>query len=168
MNEYQQSGPPAAGGPAHNGFYLDGVVVRDAHNDERFAGFTVREGDKLYWDVVTWADCPGIAVARALKGGDLVHVEGRLAKRKSKKTNEWEISLVAEKFGVVQRPASAPEPAPAQYQQPQQQQPRYPSEAFRGFTEGTDGRYQQAQRGGQHPDAADWNQQAQGPTWGRR
>ena len=160
-DEYQPRERPAAGGPPHNGFYVEGVVVRDPHQTERGAFITVREGEKSYWDVACWEDGP-LPQFRDLHGGDQVRIEGHLAKRKVKNTDRWEISLVAIKLGVTK---------PLRYEAPPQQQaPQWNPNAGQQAAY-----YQQAagQTGparGQHPDAADWGPPPSNspPPWGQR
>lgn len=169
-DEYQPRERPAAGGPPHNGFYVEGTVVRDAHNGERFSAITVREGEKSYWDIVCWDESnTPIAGFRQLRGGDEVRIEGHLAKRKNKKTNEWEISLVADKMGAVGRP---PGERPQQARQPQYQPPQQQGWSVHQAASWQDPHQQalQAARGGQHPDQADWGPPPANnpPPWGQR
>lgn len=108
-------------------FLVQGVIVRDAFSAATFAYVTVRDGDRLYFDVACFEDGP-LAEVRALKSGTEVRISGYIGKRKMKNVVDdqgrprYEVQFVAQK--VEQRqPAQQQPPQPQaapQYASPQQ------------------------------------------------
>jgi single-stranded DNA-binding protein len=145
-----------------NGFWVTGVVVRDAFQGPTYSYATVREGERQYWDVACFEDGP-LDLFRSLRSGTEVKVAGHLGKRKMKGNadqqgrDRYEIQLIAERVVVVAMPSLPGPPSPAQGLAPTMPQMTYEQYV----------QFQAAQQGAkaQNLHAAQQNPQDDGPPF---
>lgn len=92
-----------------NGFWVTGIIVKDAFQGPTYSYATVRQGERHYWDVACFEDGP-LEQFRSLRGGTEVKLAGHLGKRKVKNgadqqgRDRYEIQLIVERIVVTAMP----------------------------------------------------------------